>query len=63
MLARVSNQPVCGIKENQLGKASGCWKMIVKLAICGEAEMRALCLDGSFDEQIDVGLGFRFRSL
>jgi hypothetical protein len=31
--------------------------MIVKLAIYGEVEIRALCLDGSFDEQVDVGAG------
>jgi len=62
MLARVSNQPVCRTEENQRGEAFCHWKMIVKLAIFGEAEIRALCLDGSFDEQVDVGLGFRFRS-
>ena len=59
-LGWVSSQPVGKIEKNQRGKSCCCWKTMVKLAITGEAEIRALCLDGSFAWQVDVGWTFDF---
>ena len=35
--------------------------MMLKLEICGEAEIRAWWPDGSFEELVSVGLDLRFR--
>ena len=59
-LGWVSSQPLGKIEKKQWGEACCCGKTMVKLAITDEAEMRALCLDGSFAWQIDVGWTFDF---